>query len=160
RVLEVVIALALLGVVAYSFQFWPDPSVLSVAALGVLVGGGALLMGGLLGLLFAIPRALQAEQVLPAGSVESGYRANTNLEQISAGHTQTLVGVGLTQLREAPPLLAARATYTAPGLGGGVSPPSLAVAILIFFSTAGFLPSYLWARLYLGGAFTQADIAA
>jgi hypothetical protein len=160
RVLEVVIALALLGVVAYSFQFWPDPRVLSVAALGVLVGGGALLIGSLLGLLFAIPRALQAEQVLAAGSVGSGYRANTNLEQISDWLTKILVGVGLTQIREVPPLLAALASYIAPGLGGGISAPSLAVAILIFFSIAGFLASYLWARLYLGGAFTQADIAA
>ena len=104
----VVVGLGLALVVLYALQF-ERPIAISVVATGVAAAGASAFVGGLLGFLFGIPRALQGDHPdgpraadgsgrdgLPAAS----YRANTNLEQISDWLTKILVGVGLVQIGE------------------------------------------------------------
>src|SRR3989344_2322905 len=63
----------------------------------VLTAGATFLLGALLGFLFAIQKA---SEVKAEDSGKQGYRANTNLEQISDWLTKILLGVGLTQMDE------------------------------------------------------------
>lgn len=145
----------------------------SLAVLGtaLLLAGSALLAGTFLGFLFGIPRALQQQGAPEGGAAEgaaalqgaggrSGYGANTSLEQISDWLTKILVGVGLTQLSSLPSALMQFANFAHSGLGGFESSNVFAVALLIYFLICGFLMSYLWTRLRLGKAFSEADALA
>jgi hypothetical protein len=135
-----------------------------------------------MGFLFGIPRSLQGDRVdtvpvghstatpltaAPAPAATPGYGANTNLEQISDWLTKILVGVGLTQLTGLPSKLSEGAKYIGEALSGVGSTPEqlltgerIASAMLLYFTTCGFLFSYLWTRLYLAGALAEADLAA
>ena len=153
-----------------------DPA--SAFAVSFLLAGSCLLIGGLIGFLFGIPRALQGQSDEAASKEESDkdkdlspeekaqrrrmslYRANTNLEQISDWLTKILVGVGLTQIADAPGELLAAAKYLGPALGGGDGAERLAVGIMLYFPTAGFFFGYLWTRLFLAGALARADLEA
>jgi hypothetical protein len=142
------------------------------ASLGVaaLLAGGSLLTGGLLGFLFGVPRSQKPEQTsVNEGSKSSDadgappsnrYRPNTNLEEVSDWLTKILVGVGLTQLVKAPQELRLFGAYFGPALGGGDVGAPFAICVLLYFSVAGFLSAYLWTRLYLGGALSDADALA
>jgi len=165
----------------------PFGKALSVLGTGLLLSGSALLAGAMLGFLFGIPRSLQqqvvtetvvskstpataqaaptqdtaAQGATPQGTpVRIAYGANTSLEQISDWLTKILVGVGLTQLSSLPTALTQFADFAVPGLGGYETSGVFAVALLIYFMTCGFLMSYLWTRLYLGRAFSEADTLA
>ena len=135
-------------------------------ATALLVSGSCLLVGGLLGFLFAIPKALQGPAAPPhphapadaaAPDQPSRYRANTNLEEVSDWLTKILVGVGLTQLTALQDQARAFGDYFGIGFASGDIGPRLAVAALLYFSVAGFLFGYLWTRLFLGGALAEAD---
>lgn len=159
---------------------------LSVMGTGLLLSGSAMLTGVFLGFLFGIPRSLQqqgmGEPTAPAsppppapgapattGAAQASnaqsapariaYGPNTSLEQISDWLTKILVGVGLTQLSSLPSALARFADFAIPGLGGFETSGVFATALLIYFTTCGFLMSYLWARLYLGRALSNAEVA-
>jgi tetratricopeptide (TPR) repeat protein len=136
-------------------------------------------MGALVGFLFGIPRVLQGDNPAisytppggaqdaaagkpgEAGTPRSGaartysQRVNTNLEQISDWLTKIIVGLGLIELRNIP----GRVRYYATIISQGFTPPSpeFAAALLVYFSTAGFLVGYLLTRLWLAGAFGRAD---
>ncbi|MFN8445628.1 MAG: hypothetical protein U0175_32855 [Caldilineaceae bacterium] len=133
----------------------------------VMTAGAALIVGGLIGFLFGIPRTLQNESDVPKPASETAgeqtvpvvYQANTNLEQISDWLTKILVGVGLTQLTNLWTGLQAAAAVLQPGLGDRMAATSMALAILIYFPVCGFLFTYLWTRLFLAGAFRKADLA-
>jgi hypothetical protein len=103
---------------------------LTTASVGLLVAGAGLILGGLIGFLFGIPRSLQSEHPQqpakskdgadgkddaarkdPQGREPDRYGANTNLEQISDWLTKILVGVGLTQLTRLPEGLSSTANY-------------------------------------------------
>jgi hypothetical protein len=144
----------LAGITIYSFTI--DKA--SVFAVALVVAGGAFLTGGLLGFLFGVPRSLAGSETLPAeGAATGGYRANTNLEQISDWLTKILVGVGLVELGTLIKNGRRLAEYLAPALGDRPSSPSFAVAILILFAISGFLIFYLVTRLYLGPVFARAE---
>jgi hypothetical protein len=145
------------------------------ASLGVttLLSGGCLLVGALLGFLFGVPRSAQVHQSVPNQPNDAEpddddpnrpgrnqYRPNTNLEEVSDWLTKILVGVGLTQLVNAPTKAIAFGHYFGPSLGGGAVGEPFALCVLVYFSVAGFLIAYLWTRLYLGGALAGADADA
>jgi tetratricopeptide (TPR) repeat protein len=189
-----------------SATFW------ATSAIGVLVAGGASIVGALLGFLFGIPRSLQQPsqslqqpsqsppqphppapqpsppqqalaptpgptptatplpappppQSVAARQTDVAYGANTNLEQISDWLTKILLGAGLTQLAKLPQGLSATATYIGGALAsaGEISVEKRAAAdgvgyaIVVYFTVCGFLFSYLWSRLYLGRALTEAE---
>lgn len=154
----------------------PSPMAKAMAVLGtgLLLAGSALLGGAFLGFLFGIPRSLQQQNVTesasspsasattttPGASGRAAYGANTSLEQISDWLTKILVGVGLTQLSSLPSALRQFADFANPGLGGFETSGVFAVALLVYFLICGFLMSYLWTRLRLGKAFSEADTLA
>ena len=135
--------------------------------IAVLLSGGCVMVGGLLGFLFGIPKALQLRQepeaVQQRGQEDTrsnrpAYRANTNLEEVSDWLTKILVGVGLTQLNSIPSKVVAFGAYFGRPLGGdALTGERFAAAVLLYFSVTGFLLGYLWTRLFLGGALARAD---
>jgi len=150
----------------------PMAKAMAVLGTGLLLAGSALLGGAFLGFLFGIPRSLQQQNVpesasspnasatSPGASGRAAYGANTSLEQISDWLTKILVGVGLTQLTSLPSALRQFADFANPGLGGFETSGVFAVALLVYFLICGFLMSYLWTRLRLGKAFSEADTLA
>ena len=82
---------------------------------------------------------------------------NTNLEQISDWLTKIIVGVTLVEIKPAIERLDNAASVIAGSLGTGADYKSFAYALLIYFSTSGFLGSYLLTRLFLQRAFSEAN---
>lgn len=169
------VGLALVGVAGVTFWSIAEGSLRAFAS-GWLVLSGAALVGGILGLLFGIPKsisdpalaALSAREAAPSdrsGSTPATFRrtyaVNTNLEQISDWLTKIIVGVGLTQL----PQLKQTFGVMASGVGasfavGSVQPAAanvVAASIVIYGLIAGFLSGYLLTRIFLPGVLTRAD---
>lgn len=169
RMISMLVGFGALSIAVYAAQASNWSQFASVVSVGMLLGGASLIMGGLLGFLFGIPRTLQSDQPTsqPAGEKSPqegeeeqtiGYQVNTNLEQISDWLTKILVGVGLTQLTSLPEGLKEFSDYISPGLGDFESSQAFSLAMPIFFVICGFLFGYLWTRLYLPTALKQADI--
>jgi hypothetical protein len=148
------------GVSIVAAETWRD------AAITLLLGISALIVGGLLGFLFGLPRALQQDMTIDTGIApgprRAPYRASTNLEQISDWLTKILVGLGLTQIVVAPTRLW-QAAHTLAGAitSGPVTARAQALVLFVFVSFAvwGFMFSYLQTRLYLAATFYRADRA-
>ena len=137
----------------------------SIFGLISIVAGASLLVGGLLGFLFGVPRTEDDEAVQTqnddtsesAGKqvdAKTRIRANTNLEQISDWLTKILVGVGLTQIRPILEFVYKQVVVRlAPGfaMAGNTTEinESLTIGVLIYFSASGFFVGYVWARVYL-----------
>ncbi len=119
-------------------------------------------VGAILGLLFGIPRSLQAGAHDPKnnepGAAGGGFGENTNLEQISDWLTKILIGASLVQMREIKDLLIKLATQFAQCLGGDAC-VAFALFLIVYFAALGFLGSYLLSRLFLPGALRRAQIA-
>jgi hypothetical protein len=159
----------------------PSGAAGSTFALGLLLLGGAALVGGVLGLLFGIPKSVSDPvSVMPPPKSEdaaaettessdvrarSSYAVNTNLEQISDWLTKIIVGVGLTQISTIQAQFQALAAYFGKAFGEGnaaplePSAPVIAALIITYGLTAGFLAGYLLTRMFLPGAFVRADDA-
>jgi hypothetical protein len=172
RALRGVMLIGLASVPCYAAQAGSWKGFFLALSVGVLVAGSSAFVGGTLGFLFGIPRTLQRETTTPSGeqngesgattTVEQriGYRANTNLEQISDWLTKILVGVGLTQIRELRGGLVSLAAFAAQGLGAQPFSQVFALALISYYAVLGFLFGYLWTRLFLAGALRIADQAA
>jgi hypothetical protein len=140
-------------------------SPLGVVGVASMAAAAAVLTGIFLGFLFGIPRTLQKNDgdastpAQPAAKEEkSAYRPNTNLEQISDWLTKILVGAGLTQINSIGHWLKDLGDSLAPGLGASANARVFGIAMVVSFTTNGFLIGYLWTRLYLAGAMQQADV--
>lgn len=153
----------LAAIVVYALQF-PFKIFVTVCGVGALTAVAAMFAGGLLGLLFGIPRSVATDE--PAGVAinrtdrippNAAYVANTNLEQISDWLTKILVGVGLVQLSEIGRGISTLTDLLVPGLGGQSSSRVLAFALLVFFTVWGFIVGYMFARTYLPRLFRTAD---
>jgi hypothetical protein len=170
KTLILIVGGGFLSTVVYALQAATLSQFASILSVAILIGGAALLVGGLLGFLFGIPRTYQSDRVpeQPASDNEEGeeqrrkatgsrYQANTNLEQISDWLAKILVGVGLTQLTAIPEALKQFSEYVAPGLGGFRSSLAFGVSMPVFFLVCGFLFGYLWTRIYLLEILKRAD---
>lgn len=127
----------------------------------LLWAAACLASGSLLGFLFGIPRAGLAAGKEGGGDCgeASRNRPNTNLEEVSDWLTKILVGLTLVNLAEVRTHLQGLAESAAAGLR---SPPgdferSAALALIVFFSSMGFLAGYLYTRLVLQKLITDAD---
>jgi hypothetical protein len=134
---------------------------LRIFGVGILAAGGFLLVGFLLGFIFAIPRMASARSVAGASTAsaeEGGSQAlsegdtsrttatatvetNSNLVEISDWLTKILVGVGLVELNKIPERLGELTSYLSNGLrncGDSYScvqsSESFALGIVVFFS--------------------------
>jgi len=125
-----------------------------------------LLSGTAIGFLFGIPKILQNNQVPPSATTPTTpvyqQQVNTNLTEISDWLTKIIVGLGLVNLTKIPPYLSKIASILATGLSQpAVTPSALAFAfacgIIVSYSILGFLFGYITTRLYLAGAFSEAD---
>ena len=162
--------LALIGIGLYTrpFGFVNSP----INFVGILVGLAIGFVGGFFGFLFGIPltRQLPGTSMVQAqgGELDGSrverrstrwdYRPNDNLEQVSDWLTKIIVGIGLTQIEDAPERLVALANYLAPVLGGTEEiGERLAVGAILFFLISGFMVGYLWSRLFLPGGLRRAD---
>jgi hypothetical protein len=155
---------------------WP-----SEFAFGLLIMGSAGLVGGVIGLLFGIPKSISdpSSAASPtannqsnlraddsaAGGRRSSYTVNTNLEQISDWLTKIIVGVGLTEIPSIRDQFFKIAAFCGDGFISGTPPtasaaaPVVAAVIIIYGLTAGFLAGYLFTRIFLPGAFERVDSA-
>jgi hypothetical protein len=127
----------------------------------------------LLGFLFGIPKVLQKPDghsqtggkngpaaVSNSGSLPSiipyQLRVNTNLEEISDWLTKILVGATLTQLVKIPAKLGEAASFMSESMSTAGT-KSFAAAIIVFFSSLGFLAGYIVTRMFFTGAFLRSD---
>lgn len=104
--------------------------------------------GAILGLLFGIPRYAKVD------GVESAVAPNNNLEQISDWLTKMIVGIGLVEFQQIIAKLKALSLQVTQAIAGcdalgRADNYSLGLAVIGFFTAAGFLMMYLWARVYL-----------
>ena len=106
-----------------------------------------LALGGMIGFLFAVPRAN------PTAPNRDLLLPNRNIEQISDWLTKILVGLGLINLREIGTFLTERSAALAPTFG--VS-PDFVLALILYFTIAGFLEGYLLTRMFLQWLFLDA----
>ncbi len=182
--LGVAVAVGVLVLVGYAGG--QSERFLTTACVALMVSGAGLMVGGLVGFVFGIPRSATAGgnggngDTSANGNGSAGgnkrsssrsgnrrYSANTNLEQISDWLSKILVGVGLTQLSEISSGLAVAAEYVGRALAStpaAEAPPAAALGLaygsLVFFPTCGFLFAYLWTRIYLESFFSAAESAA
>ena len=171
-VLAVVASIGFFFILMYSAQTSSRAQFWSVMGVSMLIAGMFLLIGNFLGLLFGIPRALQAKSPEESSDTHSNqgksseksgeregtpYGPNTNLEQISDWLTKILVGVGLTQIGQIPQALKDYAVYTQAGLGNFSNSYQFSIGLLFYYSISGFLIGYLFTRLHLPRALRRAD---
>jgi len=125
-----------------------------------------LLTGAAIGFLFGIPKILQNNQVPPPNATISTpayqQQVNTNLTEISDWLTKIIVGLGLVNLTKIPPYLSKIANILASGLSQPAKSPSdlafaFAYSTIVSYTILGFLFGYITTRLYLAGAFSEAD---
>jgi hypothetical protein len=89
-----------------------------------------------------------------SGGNDARVRPNSNLVEISDWLTKIIVGVGLVELKTIPAKLGKLSLYLGHGLEGDdaskllISGQSAGLAIMVFYSTVGFLMGYVWTRLY------------
>ncbi|TDG07717.1 hypothetical protein E2C05_31465, partial [Paracraurococcus ruber] len=101
-----------------------------------------LAVGGLVGFLFAVPRANR-----DAGS-RRPLLPNRNIEAVSDWLTKILVGLGLVNLGEIRRFLATTSARLATVFGLPDN-PDYVLAFLVYFAVAGFLEGYLLTRMFL-----------
>lgn len=172
------IAIGVVAIIIYGIQIehWKGGTVAEVIGAGLLTAGASLGAGGFLGFLFGVPKSTQPASEnggsKPSGSSSSSsskdnksdgtnhYGANTNLEQISDWLTKTIVGVTLVELNKLPPYLGKLSIFVAAGLDGDpVTTKAIALVIMVYFASTGFLTGYLWTRIYLTRAFNDSEVS-
>jgi CheY-like chemotaxis protein len=121
---------------------------MSVLGAGLAVLGAGFALGAFVGFLFGIPRRLQEPARQPREEADDlPYAGNSSLEQISDWLTKIIVGVGLTQLVNAPAALGALGGVLGPALGGFAGSAIFGVFEFLYFTIGGFFTTYLWTRL-------------
>jgi len=162
RILVVAETVGLIGIVLFACTGTSIQEFFRVLGIGVLLSGAFFAVGALVGFLFGIPRTLQEQRQVEAHSrsrdtIAPDYRPNTNLEEISDWLTKILVGVGLTQLAKTPASIRDAASYLATGLGLPQD-QVFVLSLMGYFTIVGFLSGYFVTRMYLGPAFSRADM--
>lgn len=174
------IAFGAVAIVVYAIrtEHWISGTVAEVIGAGLLTAGASLGAGGFLGFLFGVPKSNQPASTENGGSKPSAtssaanskddknggtkqaYGGNTNLEQISDWLTKTIVGVSLVEFHKLPPYLGKVSTFVAAGLDGDPeTTKAIALVIMVYFASTGFLVGYLWTRIYLTRAFNDSTVS-
>jgi hypothetical protein len=173
------IAFGVVAIVIYAIrtEHWISGTVAQVIGAGLLTAGASLGAGGFVGFLFGVPKSTQPAAdnggSKPSGSASESnskddkndgtkpaYGGNTNLEQISDWLTKTIVGVSLVEFHKLPPYLGKLSEYVAAGLDGDpLTTKAIALVIMVYFASTGFLVGYLWTRIYLTRAFNDSTVS-
>ena len=133
------------GILIYISQV-PGGARWSTFGTALAIGSAAFFVGGLVGFLFGIPRAVQGST--PSAGV-TDYQANTNLEQVSDWLTKIIVGLGLVQIGHIVPALTKFAESIKAPLGGLASSGAFGLGLAISYTLLGFFWLYLWSRSLL-----------
>ncbi len=114
-------------------------------------------LGGLAGFTFGVPKIISLNDQLGGLRTQSpkqnSIQENTNLTEISDWLTKIVIGASLVQLREIPGFIMRVATRMAKGMTNNSmqieSANVFCAAIIIFFTTFGFVSGYLIMRLVI-----------
>jgi hypothetical protein len=141
---QLIALLAFLGIGGSLIYVLQVPSAVRWIVFGTIlaIAGAAFLTGGVVGLLFGVPRTVRTS----GQPTEERYESNTNLEQVSDWLTKIIIGVGLVQIGHAGPILTKLGETLKAPLGGQPSSAAFGLALTIFYTLLGFLLYYLWAR--------------
>jgi hypothetical protein len=155
---------ATVGLLCYAgwnhHYFW------AILGAGLLVCVASLVVGGLIGFLFGIPKtgevpkqtAEAAGDTKPvAAPMMGGLRRNTNIEEISDWLTKIIVGLGIFELKSAPHLIRKVADFLAPAFGGNAGSGAIAVILATAFAATGFLLGYLLTVLFITQAIVRVE---
>ena len=151
--------------ILFSLTAWPAPGMpmpwkfpLHAAGIFILISGAGLFSGALLGFLFGFPHSAD-ENYSKSGSLLR-YQHSKSIEQISDWVIKMLIGIGLSQMREFPPILWSIAGSLTSGIttiGGPDGATSAAACLIVFFLICGFIEGYLATRLFLPPRLIEAD---
>lgn len=138
-----------------------DKDSFKAIAAGLILSGSSLVIGLLIGFLFAIPKTtkeIQADIAVNQSPRKSqaSYIPNSNLEDVSDWLTKMIIGVGLIQLKEIPGYISAISVYWERSVGYNFQSAYVS-AVIVFFALGGFLIGYLWTRLALIQDFIDQD---
>lgn len=162
---------AVVASIAYAGQF-SRSKFFAVLATALVVVSASAVTGAVIGFLFGIPRARRAGTegtptrtasgdtttvTSPEAEGKPATRPNSNLDDISDWLTKILVGVGLTQLGAIGGALGDLSRALGPSLGGAESSPVFGLALVITFTSTGFLIGYLWTRYYMPALLERAE---
>lgn len=141
-------------------EHWRYGTVAKAMGYGLMVAGAFFIVGVLLGFLFGLrPTGASTNKTL-----NSPAPPHTNLEEIADWLTKLILGAGLVELTHMGPPIRHFVDFMARGVSpvyllpaGRNSPseqyvdpggPSIALAIMSFFSASGLLYGYLWTRYH------------
>ncbi len=136
---------------AVRHDHWELGIVARAAGAGLLLAGGAFMIGVLLGFLFGFPSKADAETIRTGAQPSQSPFYNTNLQEVADWLTKLIVGASLVELSKFPPMLKQFGEYVASSVNpfhrGLYSPsPANAVVNLIYFWSCGILFGYIWTR--------------
>lgn len=149
------------GLVAQAAYAWGAPhGGVQTFALTNVFALASVMVGGLLGFLFGVPRFATANGDRELTVTPNTSLPNTNLEQISDWLTKILVGVGLVQIQDLSH--AAGRLFAAAGeaLGTGPSATAFAASLIIFATALGFMFGWLGTRTWVARLVTATDAEA
>jgi hypothetical protein len=138
---------------------WPDTLTLKLVFSGAALGSALMwslawfAAGSAMGFLFGLPKVSDDTSQEDQSRLRN-LHINKNIQEISDWLTKIIVGVGLVQLKSIPPKLRTLSDWFA--AWGGES-RELGLTSILYFTILGFLATYLVLRLYLTGAFSDAD---
>lgn len=123
----------------------------------IIVTFACILLGGLLGFLFGIPKLNRNYNPREDYDRSTKYMPNTNLEDVSDWLTKIIIGVTLTQLGKIPGYLQSLTDYLIDNssliLQVDFARPLL-IALIIYSFVAGFIIGYFYTRIYLPNLFS------
>jgi hypothetical protein len=131
-------------------------------ALAGMIAAGAVMSGGVIGFLFALPRSITV--AIPVGGAAARkelrgitIRPNTNLEEVSDWVAKIIVGLTLTQLGRIPRAASGLFDVLGRSLGGSPRDITFTGSLIIFCSIVGFLMSWLSTRMFIGRWMAASD---
>jgi hypothetical protein len=159
-----------LGLLLYAGINWPkSPTILGM---GILVATASLMVGGVVGFLFGVPKSADPQRKPPQDKPQtkdglqsgdavvqitgSGVRRNTNIEEISDWLTKIIVGLGIYELKKVPELVTRLARFLTPGFADVPGAGALSIILVVSFGCAGFLLGFILTVLFLTRAIEKA----
>jgi tetratricopeptide (TPR) repeat protein len=159
--LGAMVAIELVEIATAALSNLDGKAAMTFLALNLSAGGAAGFSGGLLGFIFGVPKSLADGSQNAGGLPANASQTNTNLEQISDWLTKILVGAGLTSVASLPGFAAKMVDYlNGHGYQGLPGEGTLAVFIMIYFGTVGFIWGYIETRTTLTRLFNEGDDAS
>jgi hypothetical protein len=162
----------ILGLLLFAGINWQKS--LTVLGMGILVATASLMVGGVVGFLFGVPKSADPQRKPPQEKPQtkeglqpddtvtyitgSGIRRNTNIEEISDWLTKIIVGLGIYELKKVPELVSRLAKFLTPGFADVPGAGALSVILVVSFGCAGFLLGFILTVLFLTRAIEKVSI--